>query len=264
MVCLLFQFHLHHPVPPRVILINPNLRLRPKRINHLFHPFSLLIPDLQQHNALRFQHIRFRNIRQKAVDEVETFGAAEEGEVGFVVVDVGGEQGDFVGANIGQIGGQHVDGFGQGLDEVALQEMDALLYVVAPAIEGGDGQGAGGDVGGVEVGQMRFADGKGDGDGAAAGADVGHDGEMARYDFLAAGLQRDFDEQFGFGAWDEHAPVNDEVEPVKFFVAGEVGDRFLSCASFEQRQVVLLLFGGEFAFGVGVERAALDMQDVAE
>ncbi len=166
-----------------------------------------------------------------------------------IVVHIRGQQCYLICADVGQVGRQHINWFGQGRDQVALQQAHTLLHAVTLAIEGRDGQRVAGDIDGVEIGQARLVDGEGDGNRAAARADIGHNGDMTRRDFLATHLQGDLEEQFGFRARDQHAPINYEIEAIKFFVTHKVGDGFASRAALDQRQVLLLLFGCEFAFG---------------
>src|SRR5438105_13615903 len=97
--------------------------------------------------------------------------------------------------------------------------------MMALAILRRDGERISGVVTGIEIWQARLMHGQADRDHPAAGTDISDNRSMSRVEFTAADLQGGFNQQFGLRARNQDALVNVEIEAIKFFMTGEVGDR---------------------------------------
>jgi hypothetical protein len=233
-----------------------------------------------------------RRAGEEAADEVETVGAAVQREGRLVFGN--GQTAKVIGGDVRKISKEEMvisnwrqlppERSGAGLEigeQVALDESDAVGNGVALGVEACKGEGIGGDVQSGDAGG-REAHGEGHGDTAGAGANVedvqGHRvlphprplpaplrfGGCSAISRWERGVQRHFDQQFGFRARDEDAGVHQEVEVAKLAVAGEVG-QWLACGhARDQRLIVGEQVGRDDVFGPGEQLSARDAEDVRQ
>lgn len=140
-------------------------------------------------------------------------------------------------------------------EQIALKQAD-LFQSQALRIAGADLQGGGRDVDCRDLPAGPFR-GQGEGNAAGAGAHV-HD--------PAAGLrepgQGQIDEQFRFRTRDQHGRRDEEVAPVEFTRAGDVGDRFALLAAQDQGLEAGPLIRVQIIAGMRIQPGTVPVQTV--
>src|SRR5260370_21558554 len=115
--------------------------------------------------------------------------------------------------------------------------------MVTLAIQASHSQRVRGNVDGVEIGQARLMYGNANRNGSAARADICHERDLPVRQALLADGQSGLDKDFRLRAWNKHAPVYSEIQPVEFFVPGQISYRFALCAPGQQLLPANLLRG---------------------
>ncbi len=206
----------------------------------------------------------------EAAVDLKAGGAAEEGEVGLVVHDLGLEGGGLVDGDVRGVGDDDVEGRGgfelRGFEEIGGDEVDAVAEVEATGVVLGDGEGGGGEVGCGDVGGGQFG-GEGESNGSGAGADVqDSEGDAGSGEVWPGGdpVEDGFDEELGFGAGDEGVAGDAEREAVELLHAGEVLEGFFGGAAGGESAEGGEEVGGKVGVGVGEEPGAVAEEEVDE
>jgi len=228
------------------------------------------------------------------------FFAAEKGERRFVVADFAREGWGFAAADVRRIGDDEIEkrwlvicdgrlGIHRGrhrawsghdiacrygcqlIEEIRRNKVDGVRDGVFFRVAFGDGERGGRDIQGDELGLRQFL-GEGDGDAAGAGAHVGN-GEAGAVVFIGAAgaefaegetIEGDFDEMLGFRTRDQDVRSDFEGETPEFLFAGEMLDGDAGDAAVEKSLIGICLVGGEFGFGMRIEKGAFALRGVKE
>jgi hypothetical protein len=222
-------------------------------IEEAFDGLGLAEAELEGEEAAGAEDVG--GLGDEAAVDVEAVWAGKEGGGGFVVADFGGKGVAVVFGDVGRVGDDGVEGGGgEGGCEIGLKKLDAAAE--GGVVAGGDGEGGGGEVRGD--GLHAGFEGKCDADAAGAGADI---------EDSHAGLEEgegEFDEEFGFGAWDENAGFDAEVAAVELLAFGDVLGGLALEALMEIAAEVNPGEIGEFVAGMGDEVDALAPEGVGE
>ena len=157
--------------------------------------------------------------------------------------------GDAFGGQVGKVGDDNVHRLGQGFQQVAFQQGHPVGHVVHPHVVGGHVQGGVVGVAGVDAGGGQV-DGQVDGDGPGAGAHVGDD-QFAAFHAHQRHEERVLHHGLSFGTGNEHVPVYQQVDAVKFTVIEDVGQRLAGQSPLHDGRQLLLLLGRNLGFLLG-------------
>src|SRR5208283_4132878 len=204
--------------------------------------------------------------------ELVPFFAAIESNLGFMFTDLAGERLRRAATDVWRITHDQIEADGgEGLKKVGLKKTNTVCETETSGVAASYIESGGGDVRGIDGGVGKFL-GQGDGDAAGAGADI-HEGDaVSGKTRRAAGvectegeaIERNLDEMFGFGAWNQNVRRNFEFEAPELLLTGEVLRGLTVRAALNEREKTAGGFGGENFFRMRIEPGAITGGDIKE
>lgn len=210
----------------------------------LHEHFRLSSPNLEDHAAARQE--MGACLVQEGADDACAIGAAVEGGER-VAPDLAGEGRDFAGGDVGEIRDDEAVLAGEGGEEVAVDKSDTVRKAELGGVFGGEGEGIGRDVDGIDGGGWPLG-GEGEGDDAAAGAGI-EDGCG-----LESEGEEELDQVLGLRPGDEGAGIAEEGASMELDGAEEMLERLAGGAAFHQ-----VAQGVEFAFAEGAVKFEVEV-----